>query len=78
MTSLAAIEQDVPKLRERFICGDVEMNDITNWIKYQSKLEEEAPYGRCCLCNLALERRDSERGYHSDMHENCMYEHYGD
>lgn len=78
MTTLVAIERDVSKLRERFMCGDVNTKDITKWVGYQNELEKEAPYGRCCLCNLALERRGAEREYNSDMHENCMYAHYGD
>nr|DAE05942.1 MAG TPA: hypothetical protein [Myoviridae sp. ctNYa18] len=30
------------------------------------------------MCNLALIKSDAERKDYSDMHENCMYERFGD
>lgn len=40
--------------------------------------EKTAPYGRCSMCNLALIKSDAERNDYPDMHENCMYERFGD
>ena len=36
--------------------------------------EKTAPY----MCNLALIQSDAERKDYPDMHENCMYERFGD
>lgn len=76
--ALRKIEREVPKLRKKFLCENIVTEDIDKWVKYQAELEKSAPYGRCCLCNLALEKSDTERTHHSDMHQNCMNDHYGD
>ena len=43
-----------------------------------AEFEKTAPYGRCSMCNLALIQSDAERKDYPDMHENCMYERFGD
>nr|DAE09370.1 MAG TPA: Small hydrophilic plant seed protein [Siphoviridae sp. cta8k49]DAE14819.1 MAG TPA: Small hydrophilic plant seed protein [Siphoviridae sp. ctM0g22]DAK14114.1 MAG TPA: Small hydrophilic plant seed protein [Caudoviricetes sp.]DAS55097.1 MAG TPA: Small hydrophilic plant seed protein [Caudoviricetes sp.] len=43
-----------------------------------AEFEKTAPYGRCSMCNLALIKSDAERNDYPDMHENCMYERFGD
>lgn len=43
-----------------------------------AEFEKTAPYGRCSMCNLALVKSDAERKDYPDMHENCMYERFGD
>lgn len=43
-----------------------------------AEFEKTAPYGRCSMCNLALVKSDAERKNYPDMHENCMYERFGD
>lgn len=43
-----------------------------------AEFEKTAPYGRCSMCNLALIKSDAERKDYPDMHENCMYERFGD
>jgi hypothetical protein cdiviTM7_01565 len=43
-----------------------------------AEFEKTAPYGRCSMCNLALIKSDAERKNYPDMHENCMYETFGD
>lgn len=43
-----------------------------------AEFEKTAPYGRCIMCNLALVKSDAERKDYPDMHENCMYERFGD
>lgn len=43
-----------------------------------AEFEKTAPYGRCSMCNLALIQSDVERKDYPDMHENCMYERFGD
>jgi len=43
-----------------------------------AEFEKTAPYGRCSMCNLALIKSDAERKNYPDMHENCMYERFGD
>ena len=42
-----------------------------------AKLEKTVPYGRCVLCNLALEKADVEQKPRLNMHQNCKYDHYG-
>lgn len=43
-----------------------------------AEFEKTAPYGRCSMCNLALIKSDAERNDYPGMHENCMYERFGD
>ena len=43
-----------------------------------AKLEKTAPYGRCVLCNLVLEKSDIEQKLYPNMHQNCKNNHYGD
>ena len=43
-----------------------------------AEFEKTAPHGRCSMCNLALIKSDAERKDYPDMHENCMYERFGD
>lgn len=43
-----------------------------------AEFEKTALYGRCSMCNLALVKSDAERKDYPDMHENCMYERFGD
>lgn len=43
-----------------------------------AEFEKTAPYGRCSMCNLALVKSDAKRKDYPDMHENCMYERFGD
>ena len=51
--------------------------DVAEYIKVRvnhlSELEETAPFGRCRLCNLALENEEEES---RDMHQVCWEDFY--
>lgn len=51
--------------------------NLENHLQETLKLEQDAPYGRCSDCNLALSESDTT-AWPYNMHINCANDHYGD